>query len=242
MKKAILISIVFLFLGNIDVNAGINYDILSVKNIEQFFPFQGEIIFQNSTGSSIYDITTSRENTFIYATQVFLTFITLIFAFFIIIVTPLILFYCWINNYFGYRKYHTLIYSLKYKSEKVPKRVIYAYKRIFSNMYANGFGILTWALSSYYYISISYNQIGDGLLDYFNFPFKLLFGITNGTESIKDTISLDVWISMLLIVGISITLFFLGRFIGNTIIDINYKKSFFHITKPQVEIINTPIL
>ena len=112
MKKAILISIVFLFLGNIDVSAGINHDILAVKNIEQFLPFHVKTLLQNSTDSGIYDVITLKGNTFIYATRIILTFIVSIFTFFMIIVTPLILFYCWANNYFDYRKYHTLIYHL----------------------------------------------------------------------------------------------------------------------------------
>ena len=238
MKKAILVCFIFIFLGNIDVSAGINLDILSVKNIEQFLPLHVKTLLQNSTDSGIYDVITLKENTFIYATRIILTIILCIFTFFMIIVTPLILFYCWANNYFDYRKYHSLIYSLKSKSEKVPKRVISAYKPIFSNMYANAFGFLTWMLSSYYYVSISYNQESVGLLDYLRFPFKLLSGITNGAESINDAIPLGVWVSVLLIIaGISTMLFLLGRFIGNTIVNFNYNnKSLFQIMKPQVEI------
>jgi len=238
MKKAILVCFIFIFLGNIDVSAGINLDILSIKNVEQFLPLHVKTLLQNSTDSSMYDVMTLKENTFIYATRLILIFIISIFTFFMIIVTPLILFYCWANNYFDYRKYHSLIYSLKAKSEKVPKRVISAYKPIFSNMYANAFGFLTWMLSSYYSVSISYNQESVGLLEYFGFPFKLLSRISNGAESFNDAIPLGVWVSVLFIIaGISTMLFLLGRFIGNTIINFNYNnRSLSQISKPQLEI------
>jgi len=103
-------------------------------------------------------------------------------------------------------------------------------------MFGHGFGILAWIVSSYFYISINYNQLSVGLLDYLNFPFKLFSSVTNDTITIQNAIPLEVWGNMILIVGISILSFFLGRFMGETIININYKKFLFLITKPQVAV------
>lgn len=237
MKRATLICFVFLLLLSFDVRAEKIHENLIIKSAESFLLFQGNLNFPNSTDTSVYINIPLKEYTFIYVAQIIITFVILILAFFIIILTPLILFYCWISNYLSYQKYHTFIYGLKNTSKKLPKHLISEYKHIFSSMFANGFGILTWILSSYIYISFSYNKLSDGLLDYLKFPFKLIYGVANeNITPIQDIIPLEVWASMLLIVGISIIHFYLGRFIGKTIIDSNYKTFPFHINKPEVEI------
>ena len=234
MTKATLIFLTFLLLMSFDVTAELNHDKILIKSVESLFLIQENLDFQNSTDTNIYTDVTLKKNTFIYVTQIVFTFIILIFAFFVIILTPLILFYCWVSNYIDYRKYYILIYAIKNKSKKFPKHLISEYKQIFSSMFANGFGILAWFLSSYIYIFISYPRISSGLLDYLKFPFKLLFGITNENVSLKEAIPLNVWLSMLLIVVVSILHFFLGRFIGQTLINLNYKTFFSHIKKPEV--------
>lgn len=165
-----------------------------------------------------------QEITFSNTVQTVLIFLILIFTFFVIIIAPLILMFCWLNNYSDYKRFRTNN-SITTELNNLSKHVFISYRRTYSNMFGNGFGVFAWVLSSYYYVTKNINGISDGLIEYFSFPFKLLSNLTTTNLTINDAIPIEVWISMLLIVSLSIILFYLGRTLGISIINTSYNKN-----------------
>ena len=163
--------------------------------------------------------------------RIFIFLIIIVFVL-VIVSTPLLLVYFWINNFFDYQKLRIQIkksyYSLKFI--KVEESTWLNYKNIYSAMYGNGFGIIAWIFFTYLYISKYYKDFNAGLIDYFQFPFKIMDGFSNNNLTLNNLIPSEMWISMLLIVGASALHYFLGRYIGRLILTTFYKKTIFQIT------------
>ena len=224
MKKTILISIICMLLMNFGMaqEKGINS---LFNNIKPLFTLQEKFDLDNLKQMSSYNTMVMKEVTFSNTTQIVFSLLILILAFFVIVITPLILIYCWLNNLFDYKKYPDKSSMFSSEFYDLPKHVFLRYRQTYSNLFGNGFGIIAWVLSSYFYVTKNIDGVSAGLAEYFSFPFKLLSSITTNGITVKDAIPTSVWISMLLIVGLSILLFFLGRHIGTSIINANHNKS-----------------
>jgi len=208
------------------------------NNIKPLFTLQEKFDLNNLEQMSSYNAMVMKEATFSNIVQIVFSLLALIFAFFVVVLTPLILIYCWLNNLYDYKKY--LARSDMFFSEfyDLPKHVFIKYRQTYSNLFGNGFGIIAWVLSSYFYVTKNIDGISVGLAEYFSFPFKLLSSITARGITVKDAIPTSVWISMLLIVGLSILLFFLGGRIGTSIINASHNKSLLLEGETQIIISN----
>jgi Ni,Fe-hydrogenase I cytochrome b subunit len=94
-------------------------------------------------------------------------------------------------------------------------------------MYGNVFGIVAWIFFTYLYVSLYYNDFNTGIIDYFQFPFKIMDSLSNNDLTLNKHIPMEMWLSMLFIVVISAVHYLLGRYIGRFISANFHKKLFF---------------
>jgi hypothetical protein len=151
----------------------------------------------------------------------------------VIIITPLVLIYCWV--YYSWR------YVIKFKRNKdlrqiliekdhidlnkLPKSKWPEYRRIYSKMIGFAVAIIAYAISSNVYMLKNFNEIKVALKEYFSFPFKVFKGLNTVDEASKYTIPLkEVWFGMFLIVGISILVFFIVYFITKTALNAKFNR------------------
>ncbi len=147
----------------------------------------------------------------------------------VIVSTPLLLVYFWIDNFFEVRKSRTPIKKCDASLQllEVEDSAWSTYKNSYSAMYGNTFGIIAWVFFTYFYVSIYYNDFNTGIIDYFRFPLKIMESLSDNNLTLNNHIPPKMWISMLFIVGISVAHYFLGRYIGSYISANFHKKNFF---------------
>ncbi len=151
----------------------------------------------------------------------------------VIIITPLVLIYCW--GYYSWR------YVKKFKRNKdlrqvliekdhiglnkLPKSKWPEYRRIYSKMIGFAVAIIAYVISSNVYMLKNFNEIKVALKEYFSFPFKVFKGLNTVDEASKYTIPLkEVWFGMFLIVGISVLVFFIVYFIVKTALNAKFNR------------------
>lgn len=147
----------------------------------------------------------------------------------VIVSTPLILAYFWIHNFFEVQKLKNQIKKNDFSSKftAIEEGTWLNYQSNYSALYGNGFGFITWVFFTYFYVSIYYNDFNTGVIDYFQFPFKIMNSLSDNNLTLNNHFPPKMWVSMLLIVGISVGNYFLGRFIGRFISTNFHKKLFF---------------
>ncbi|MFO7674123.1 MAG: hypothetical protein R6V74_10490 [Lutibacter sp.] len=147
----------------------------------------------------------------------------------VIVSTPLLLVYSWIHNFFEYQKSRIQIKKnhLSLKNMEFEESTWRIYQNCYSALYGNGFGFFAWVFFTYFYVSIYYTDFNTGIIDYFQFPFKIIESFSDNNITLNEHIPPKMWISMLLIVGISVVYYFLGRFLGRFISANFHKKLFF---------------
>lgn len=148
----------------------------------------------------------------------------------VIVSTPLLLVYFWIHNFFEYKKSRIQIKKnhVSLKNMEFEESTWRNYQNCYSALYGNGLGGFAWVFFTYVYVSIYYNDFNAGIIDYFQFPFKIMESFSDNNITLNDHIPPKMWISMLLIVGISVVHYFLGRFLGRFISANFHKKLFFN--------------
>lgn len=144
----------------------------------------------------------------------------------IVVVTPLLLLFCWIYYSQDYVKKYRNKYALAesisenrlHSKEEVLKSYRFGYIKTYSRMFGFGLSIIAYGLSSNIYMFLTFSEYKEALINYFSFPFKV-FSSFRILERLPETsIPLtDVWKAMLLIVTIAAVVFFVGFFIGKII-------------------------
>ena len=151
----------------------------------------------------------------------------------VIVITPLVLIYCWV--YYSWR------YVKKFKRNKdlrqiltekdhidlnkLPKSKWPEYRRIYSKMIGFAVAIIAYAISSNVYMIKNFMEIKVALKEYFSFPFKVFKGLNTVDEASKYTVPLkEVWFGMFLIVGISVLVFFIVYFMVKTVLNTKFNK------------------
>ncbi len=231
MNKFIITSLLAIILFGCHIQAKTNLNPISLKIIDQHYE-----IYNISMVESIYNIQNLQlpeeyklphKGIVKILVLLFLCCLTLI-----IVMTPLVLIYCWIYYSFNYVKNFRNNNELKdlivenrhIDYENLSKSYWLEYRRIYSKMIGFGLAIIAYGISSNIYMFSSFNKIEIALIDYFNFPFKVLNGLRTMDEPpLKNFPLKELWFEMLFIVCISILVFFLGYFIGKTIVDIRSK-------------------
>ena len=108
-------------------------------------------------------------------------------------------------------------YTLNQKYTKLQELPIsnwLSYKITYSNMIGYGFGILAWIISSNVYILTRFDDISVGFKHYFSFPFDVFYNLSSLVESSANDISPEVWMQMIIVVGVSVGSYILGWFLG----------------------------
>lgn len=212
MKNGILLlSICFLFIA-----CG------SLNEVQQLLQLQQELEFSQIDSSMNFE---GIELMFYFIIQLVLNFLFLIFALFLIVFAPVFLLFNWLANFLRYKKLKRIGFSLSSMNKALSTSLFLLYKNSYAFTVGSGFGIVAWVFSSFFYIYRSYDQFGTGFIQYFNFPFKVVSNLTTENIIISNIVSSEVWLNMLLIVGVSAIHFSIGWYIGNIIINTYRKKS-----------------
>ena len=206
-RGLLLLSICFLFLSC----SGLN-------EVHQLYQLQQELEFSQIDSSMNFE---GVELMSYYAIQLVLNFLFLIFALFLIVFAPVFLLFNWFTNFLKYKKLKLSAISLVSMNKTVSSSVFSQYKNSYAFVVGSGFGFLAWIFASIFYISKSYDQFGIGFIEYFNFPFKVLSNLSTENIIISNIVSSEVWLNMLLIVGVSAIHFTIGWYIGRLIINMN---------------------
>lgn len=150
-----------------------------------------------------------------------------------IVLTPVVLVYFWIYYSYRYVCNYRDRFSLKkwFKKTsdlyevKVSKRVWFKYRKTYSKMLGFGFSILAYCLASNFYMFRNFDRLEVALVNYFSFPFKVLDNISKLRVLDENNLALEeIWKEMLLIVFVSIAIFFLGYMIGTMIVNFRYRR------------------
>jgi hypothetical protein len=145
----------------------------------------------------------------------FLIFISVIL--FLIVFTPVVLFYSAIDNYFKWKTNQHLIDDeiccSKNKSHPdYVSKVCLEHRKTSKRFLANTFGLIAWNVASLVYIFANFTSFNEGLVTYFSFPFKAIQAYDfNNVGSIFDTYSSNL-IYMILILAATFVVFQLGKF------------------------------
>ena len=150
-----------------------------------------------------------------------------------IVLTPVLLVYCWVYYSYKYVCNYRDRFSLKkwFKKTsdlyevKVSKRVWFKYRKTYSKMLGFGLSILAYCLASNFYMFRNFDRLEVALVNYFSFPFKVLDNLSKLSMREENNMVLEeIWQEMLLIVFASIAMFFVGYFIGLAIVNFRYKR------------------
>lgn len=210
-------------LGNTARNSMLLFELKSIENVNKLFILQDLPIIHEQES-----VILNNYSPYYNILRIFILAIIVILVL-VIVSTPVLLVYFWIHNFFEYKKSRIYI-----KKSDASVKFIEAeesswlnYQNTYSALYGNGFGFFAWVFFTYFYVSIYYTDFNTGIIDYFQFPFKIMESFSDNNITLNDHIPPKMWISMLLIVGISVVHYFLGRFLGRFISANFHKKLFF---------------
>jgi len=232
MVKIIIFSFFITVIGNFGIQKEIKLKSIPPKSFEtDHHIFESSLI---NFSSVLQDFETPKKSMSIYNNLLnILTWLLLIIITIIIVITPLVLIYCWLYYSVGYVKkfknnddFKKLLYDKGQKNDKKLPRVNWLrYRKTYSKMIGFGISIIAYAISSNFYIYKNFDQIGTGLREYFNFSFVVFKNIGTTEIKVKSGIPLtDVWLQMIVIVCVSIFLFFVGYLMGQIIVNLRYKR------------------
>ena len=175
-----------------------------------------------------YDRNSTENVHFNYKTLVELLVTLLIcVALLAVILTPLVLVFFWVHYSVQYVNKYQNIFEIKkwihgkseLSVESYSKEVWQKFRKDYSKMIGFGLSFCAYAVSSNIYMFRNFDRIDTALSQYFGFPFEVLKNMGwLGTVKEYDGTLFSVWKEMLLIVGVSISVFFIGYLIGSMIV------------------------
>lgn len=144
-----------------------------------------------------------------------------------VVITPLVLVTCWIHYSKKYVKKFRNNKDLKHSLTKKNSSTDYTslanaskaeYSKTYSKMFGFGLSIIAYGISSNAYMLLTFSELREALINYFSFPFRVYRSLGNLEQISTTSMPLpEVWKAMLLIVAISVAVFFIGYFIGKII-------------------------
>jgi hypothetical protein len=144
-----------------------------------------------------------------------------------VVITPLVLITCWI--------YYSKKYVRKFRNNKDLKHSLtensstdytglanaskVEYSKTYSKMFGFGLSIIAYGISSNVYMLLTFSELREALINYFSFPFRVYRSLGFLEQISTASMPLpEVWKAMLLIVALSVAVFFIGHFIGKIIV------------------------
>ena len=150
-------------------------------------------------------------------------FIFLSTATFLIVSTPVVLFYMSIDNYFKSKKNYAILEEEFYGKThthhpEYSKEIREKYTNHFSKYLSNLYGLIAWNLFSVIYILTGWEDILSGITGYFKFPF-LVLQTYDFDNSINSVVSYNYnWLFMFIIFLITILGFQIGKYVAYSIV------------------------
>lgn len=141
----------------------------------------------------------------------------------LIILTPVVLVYNWAINFYDYVRNYKNKRLTALESEKALN-IWKDYKRIYSDMSGFGYGLLAYNISAFGYMYFYFDKISEGFLFYINFPFKVYNNLSQAMNPNTAILGADVWIQMLVIIGIALLAFILGKIFGFYVVNKRFEK------------------
>lgn len=146
-------------------------------------------------------------------------------AVFVIVATPMMLFYITVDNFHKWKMNKKLITNdlccdnkshSSYISEICRK-----HKKFYTNFISSFFGLFSWNLFSILYIGLEFSNFKTGILNYFLFPFKVLesFNINFSKTTFYEFKTQGVY--MIMIFFVSLIFYQLGRYLAEYLIKNN---------------------
>ncbi|MBT8293671.1 MAG: hypothetical protein KJN70_10370 [Eudoraea sp.] len=152
----------------------------------------------------------------------------------IVVATPLLLVFSWI--------YYSQDYVKKYRNkeglaesklenglptnEGILKSDKIGYIKTYSRMFGFGLSIIAYGISSNIYMFLTFSEYKEALINYFSFPLKVFSSFRILERLPENSIPLtDVWKAMLLIVAISVVIFFVGFIFGKSLLMQDWLRS-----------------
>ena len=146
-------------------------------------------------------------------------FVFLVFALFLIMITPVVLFYSTIDNYFKVKKKkltidHTICCENSTSHPTYKLEVCEEYINLYKKFIGNSFGLASWGLFSIIYITIRYGSLKSGIGDYFHFPFEVV-EIFHFNDVIASITSFDSnWFFMGIVFALTVISYQIGSYIA----------------------------
>ncbi|WKK66343.1 hypothetical protein [Lutimonas zeaxanthinifaciens] len=151
----------------------------------------------------------------------------------LVVLTPLFIIYLWIVYSKIYVNKYRRIFSLKKwitrKSNldirKLDDKFLASYRKEYSLMVGFGISFIAYVLSSLRFIHLKFETLGQGIKEYFEFPFVVIDEL-GFVETPADSVLNfeEFWSHMLLIVVITGLFFLTGYLIGSMIVDYRIKN------------------
>jgi hypothetical protein len=145
----------------------------------------------------------------------------------IVVIAPLVLVGCWIyysREYVKKFRHNQDLEQLRTENRladhtEITESYKVQYSKTYSRMFGFGLSIIAYGISSNVYMFLKFGELREALINYFSFPFRLFRSLKVLENIPVNTIPLqEVWSAMLLIVAISIAVFFIGYFVGKLIV------------------------
>ena len=149
-----------------------------------------------------------------------LMYIIIAFVIILLMITPVILSFFMIDEFFDLRAYHKKFKTKNYfgyndRSTEPNKHLLKwlndNYLKSFSNFIGNGMGLICWNVLSLFYIIFGFENFKSGLYSYFHFPFKVLKSFVNEDVHYSQGGILEGLSYFLVIIGASSLCFLIGR-------------------------------
>lgn len=152
----------------------------------------------------------------------------------LVVLTPLLIIYFWVLYSKIYLDRYRSIFSVKnwisgksnLDTENFNEKILASYRKNYSIMVGFGVSFLAYAASSIRFLILKFEDLENGLVEYFKFPFFVLDEIGFiGVPAADSSLNFDeFWSQMLLIVVISGLFFLTGFLIGNMVVDFRFKN------------------
>jgi len=232
MKKIIVLLVLGVLVSSCSANFVLNSgksvlkkatEIRNIKNSLKAHAISvQQDLFKNSENQEDY--------TLFYGVQRIFSFVLLLALLMVVVGTPVLLGFYWIENLFCFHdecKKNVIVNSSNLLSTSKPpcQSDCNKYKKTFSSLYGNGFGFVGWVVFTLWHLIVNFDSFNVGIKSYFNFPFATMKNLDITKNNIFDQVSSEVWASMLLIVGIALVVYIVGRVVGGSIAIRNIKKA-----------------
>ena len=145
----------------------------------------------------------------------------------VIMLIPVILCYSMVDNFVKMSGCSNKIdkeICCQENNSRYLKSICDKYFKVFSNFFKNFIALAAWNIFSLIYIVFGFDSVGNGLREYFNFPFSILQSLSEN-EIFNSLYKFQSnWSIMFTIIILTFSFYFLGKYIGRYMAESMIKK------------------